>query len=68
MKKCNVPKEIEFKTKSLAVEMLLGLQNERRIRFKYIVADSIYGNSLKFIDAIESIFGTGARCLKVPRG
>ena len=58
IKKCNAPDVLEFKTKpELAVEMLGKLQTERSVPFKYIVADSIYGNSPEFIDAIENIPG-----------
>lgn len=54
-KKCDAPEDLEFKTKpQLAVEMLHGLQNGDVFPFKYVVADSIYGNSPEFIEAVES--------------
>lgn len=54
-KKCDVPEDLEFKTKpQLAVEMLHGLQNGDVFPVKYVVADSIYGNSPEFIEAVES--------------
>ncbi len=57
-KKCNVPEEIEFKSKpQLAVEMFQELQNQETLPFKYVVADSVYGNSPEFIDARESCVG-----------
>lgn len=53
-KKCNVPEELEFKTKpQLAVEMFTEIKQEARFPFKYVVADTIYGNSPEFIKAIE---------------
>jgi len=56
--KCKVPKEIEFKTKSqLAVDMLHEIQQENIIPFQYVVADSLYGNSPEFIEAIEGCIG-----------
>lgn len=55
MKKCKTPEGLEFKSKpQLAVEMLEELIKENTIPFKYIVADSIYGNSPTFIEAVES--------------
>jgi SRSO17 transposase len=58
-KKCAVPEEIGFKSKpQLAIEMLRELQNQETLPFKYVVADSVYGNSPEFIDAIESCVRT----------
>ena len=58
-KKCKVPEELEFKTKpQLAIDMLDEIQKEDMVPFKYIVADSIYGNSPEFIDAVGKIVGT----------
>lgn len=55
MEKCNAPEGLEFKSKpQLAVEMFEGLEKEGTVPFKYIVADSIYGNSPEFIEAVES--------------
>ena len=57
-KKCKLPEEIEFKTKpQLAVEMLEILKDEEILPFKYIVSDSLYGNSPEFITAIEECQG-----------
>jgi len=57
-KKCQVPEDLEFKTKpQLAVEMLQELQNQKSLPFKYIVADCLYGNSPEFIEAAESCVG-----------
>jgi len=58
VKKCMVPAEIAFKTKPLlAVEMLSKIQEEGVLPFRYVLADSIYGNSPEFINAVESIPG-----------
>ncbi len=56
--KCKLPKDISFKTKpQLAVEMLNNLRTEQSLPFKYVLADSIYGNSPDFIDAVSSLPG-----------
>jgi SRSO17 transposase len=52
--KCKFPVDIEFKTKpQLAVEMFQNLQEQKIIPHKYVLADSLYGNSPEFINAIE---------------
>jgi len=52
--KCKIPEYVELKTKpQLAVEMLHDLQDQKVIPYKYVLADSLYGNSPEFIDAIE---------------
>jgi len=54
--KCDLPKDVTFKTKpQLAVEMLNEIVNEKILPFKYILADSIYGVSPEFINAVESL-------------
>ena len=54
--KCNLPKDIVFKTKpQLAVEMLNTLVQEKILPFKYILADTIYGESPDFITTIEAL-------------
>jgi len=56
--KCEVPKDIEFKTKpQLAVEIYQRLLKGENVPFKYVVADSIYGNSPEFIEAVEGCIG-----------
>jgi len=56
--KCKFPKEIEFKTKpQLAVEMFQELENQESMPFQYVVADTIYGNSPDFIEAVENCGG-----------
>ncbi len=54
--KCNIPKELTFKTKpQLAAEMLTSIHSQGIIPYKYIVADSIYGHSPDFIEAVENL-------------
>jgi SRSO17 transposase len=55
-KKCNLPEDTVFKTKpQLAAEMLTDLGKENILPFKYVLADSIYGESPEFIAAVESM-------------
>jgi len=54
--KCKFPAELQFKTKpQLAVEMLQKISQEATIPFRYVAADSIYGNSPEFICAVEQL-------------
>jgi SRSO17 transposase len=56
--KCRLPDDISFQTKpQLAVEMLKKIVAEGVIPFRYVAADSIYGNSPEFLDAVEKIPG-----------
>ncbi|MDM8538027.1 IS701 family transposase [Desulfobacterales bacterium HSG17] len=56
--KCKVPDDLIFKTKpELAAEMYRNIVARGILPFRYVVADSIYGNSLAFINAIESDVG-----------
>jgi len=58
-KKCKLPENAEFKTKpQLAVEMFNNIVEEGIIPFKYVLADSLYGTSPEFIEAVESCVGT----------
>ena len=53
-KKCKLPESVSFKTKpQLASEMLNELAEEAIVPFKYVTADSLYGNSDDFIEAVE---------------
>ena len=53
--KCRLPESASFKTKpQLAADMLNHLVKEDVIPFKYVTADSLYGNSSDFIEAVES--------------
>ena len=57
-KKCGVPEDVSFQTKpQYAADMLLAGYKQEIIPFKYIVADTLYGNSLDFIDAAEQCIG-----------
>ncbi|MCP3865439.1 MAG: IS701 family transposase [Aestuariibacter sp.] len=56
--KCRLPDDTVFQTKpQLAVEMLNALSKEDVLPFKYVLADSIYGISPEFIEAVESLPG-----------
>ena len=55
-KKCNLPEDIEYKTKpQLAVEILNDIVDENILPFKYVLADSIYTESPDFINAVEAL-------------
>ena len=57
-KKCDMPEDLEFKTKpQLAVEMLSAIDEEHVIPYTYIASDTIYGHSPDFIDAVEQLPG-----------
>ncbi len=54
--KCKLPEDIVFKTKpQLAAESLTELANENILPFKYILGDSLYGESPEFIATAESM-------------
>lgn len=56
--KCKLPDTFEFKTKpQLATEMLNNLVDETTLPFKYVLADSLYGTSPEFIEAVEALVG-----------
>lgn len=56
--KCRIPTDLTFQTKpQLAAEMLRSLYQQDCLPFKYIVADTLYGNSLDFIEAAEECLG-----------
>lgn len=57
-KKCSVPQDLSFQSKpQYAAEMLLACYEQEILPFKYIVADTLYGNSLDFIEAAETCIG-----------
>lgn len=57
-RKCRLPDDLSFKTKpQLAMELLEAIDQEQAIPFRYVAADSLYGNSPDFLDAIEKIRG-----------
>jgi SRSO17 transposase len=56
--KCQFPEDLEFKTKpQLAVAMFRELDNQESIPFRYVVSDTLYGNSPDFIEAVENCIG-----------
>jgi len=56
--KCKLPEDISFKTKpQLGVEMFEGIVQEAVIPFRYVVADTVYGNSPEFIEAVDKTPG-----------
>jgi len=55
---CEVPEELTFQSKpQLAADMLRVLNKQDILPFKYIVADTLYGNSLDFVEAAEQCIG-----------
>jgi SRSO17 transposase len=55
-KKTHVPREIKFQTKpQIAVEMLRRTRAAGKVQFDWIVADSLYGDSGDFFDALEQM-------------
>lgn len=57
-KKCEIPEGLGFRSKpQLAVEMFQELTEQEELPFKYIVSDTIYGNSPEFVDALENCPG-----------
>jgi SRSO17 transposase len=56
--KCQIPEQLKFKTKpQLAEEIFLELVNQDRIAFRYIVADTAYGDNPDFIETLEQAYG-----------
>jgi SRSO17 transposase len=56
--KCKLPPDTAYRTKpELAVEMLQTISRESVIPFKYVLADSLYGLSPHFIQAVEELTG-----------
>ena len=56
--RCKLPRDLTFKTKpQLAVEMLEKISREGVIPFRYVAADSVYGNSPEFLDAVGKLTG-----------
>lgn len=56
--KCKFPVDLEFKTKpQIAAEMTKNIIEQNLIPIKYIVADSIYGNSPEFVEQVKKHTG-----------
>ena len=52
---CLIPQELEFVTKpQLAARMFEEIARNKEVPFKYVTADTVYGNSPDFIEAIET--------------
>jgi SRSO17 transposase len=59
--KCRVPEALRFQTKpQWAAAMLQRIRQEEILPFRYIVADSVYGNSPDFLAAIDACVGATA--------
>ncbi len=57
-RKCKLPPEAVFRTKpQLAVDMLDAIVKQGVLPFKYVLADSLYGVSPEFIEAVEALPG-----------
>ena len=55
-KRCRFPDDLTFKTKpQIAAELLEEIARSGQIPFRYVVADSVYGNSPVFRKAVETI-------------
>jgi SRSO17 transposase len=55
-KRCRFPADLTFKTKpQMAAELLEEIAQSGQIPFRYVVADSVYGNSPVFRKAVEGI-------------
>src|SRR3972149_4947671 len=53
-RKCELPEEVQFRSKAqLATEMFSGLSTEGQLPFRYVLADSIFGEHPAFIEAVE---------------
>jgi SRSO17 transposase len=59
--RCQVPADLQFQTKpQLAAAMLQSIRQDGILPFRYIVADSVYGNSPDFLAALDACVGTTA--------
>jgi SRSO17 transposase len=59
--KCQVPDTLPFQTKpQLAAAMLQRIKEDEILPFRYIVADSVYGNSPDFLAALDACVGATA--------
>jgi SRSO17 transposase len=56
--KCRVPQDLTFHSKpELAAAMLRAIEHAGQLPFRYIAADSVYGNSPVFLGAMEACVG-----------
>jgi SRSO17 transposase len=57
--KTDMPEDLSFKAKGrIAAEMLTAIADQGILPFRYIMADSVYGQSPDFIEAAEHLVGT----------
>jgi len=57
-RQCGIPANLTFQTKpQQAAKMLLDCYRNKTLPFKYIVADTVYGNNQDFIDAADQCIG-----------
>jgi SRSO17 transposase len=57
-KKCELPQEVQFRSKAeLATEMFNDLSEDGQLPFRYVLADSVYGEHPAFIEAVEQRVG-----------
>lgn len=57
-KKCGFPEDLTFKSKpELAADMFRDINERGTMPFRYVVGDTVYGNSSSFTDAVESVVG-----------
>ena len=57
-KNCDLPQQVQFQSKAyLATEMFTNLSAEGQLPFRYVLADSIYGEHPGFIEAVEGSTG-----------
>jgi SRSO17 transposase len=56
---CQIPPALTFQTKpQQAAEMLLNIDQQGILPCKYIVADTVYGNNVEFLETAEQCIGT----------
>ncbi len=54
--KCNLPGDMQFKTKPrLAAEMLNNIAEKKQIPFRYVLGDPVYGANADFVETVESL-------------
>jgi len=52
--KCQFPEDLQFKTKpQIAARMVTDIIEQNQIPVKYVVADSLYGNSPEFVENVD---------------
>jgi SRSO17 transposase len=59
--RCKVPETLTLQSKpQLAAAMLQAIAQEGLLPFQYVVADSVYGNSPAFLEAVDACVGVTA--------